>query len=131
MTYEQLRERLRSAGLKRRGASAAEIEEAELSLGVRFPDQYRRFLAEFGWGGVAHGELYGLGPDVPPHLDLVRATISERSEMAPAIPGHLLPVMNNGGGDHYCLDTSVVGEAPVVFWSHEEPADQEPWVEGE
>lgn len=64
---------------------------------------YRRFLLELGWGGAGHLELFGLGNDVPRHLDCIERTLSERTEMHPRIPHDLLPIMNNGGGDHYCL----------------------------
>ena len=35
--------------------------------------------------------------------------------------------MNDGFGNHYCLDVSRMenGVCPVVFWDHEEPDDQE------
>ena len=38
------------------------------------------------------------------------------------MPEYLVPVMNDGAGNHYCLDdTSRLdgGECPVVFWDHE------------
>jgi hypothetical protein len=42
---------------------------------------------------------------------------------------HLIPVMNDGSGNLYCLDTSVADEPPIVFWDHEAGSDQTPEIE--
>jgi len=108
------------------GVSDDEIAVAERLLGRPILGSYREFLRHFGWGGVQHLELFGLG--APPHLDLVRVTQSERTEMNPALPSHLIPVMNNGGGSLFCLDTTVANDPPIVFWDHEAGVDQVPEV---
>lgn len=99
------------------GATSAQVAAAESTLGLAFPDSYRRFLTEIGWAS----EVFGLGDDVPGHLELVRLTQDERTEFRPHIPPHLVPVHNDGGGNHYCLDTgrSTGSECPIVFWDHE------------
>ncbi len=128
MNFEELLLRLTSGKRQCFGAGAtdSDVELAEIALGVPIHGSYRRFVARFGWGGVEHLELYGLGEDVPPHLDLVRVTESERTEMYPPLPRHLLPVMNDGAGNLYCVDTmSPPGSEPrVVLWSHECGAGQ-------
>ena len=108
------------------GATPSEIDAAEKGLDLRIEGGYRQFLQRFGWGGAGHFELYGLGRDVPFHLDLVRLTQSERQEMRPRLALHLLPLMNDGGGNLYCMDTRISGEPPVVFWDHEMGPDQKP-----
>lgn len=127
-----LRERLRKFVTHQfgRGASPAEIAAGEQALGLTFPESYRAFLSEFGWGGVEDIEVFGLGLDVPTFLDLVRVTHVERLEAEPQLPQHLLPILNDGYGNHYCLDTSIRNdnESPVVFWDHEAGPDQEPEV---
>lgn len=111
-----------------RGASDVEICHAEALLALRIPEDYRWFLTEFGWGGAGSWELFGLGVDVPSFLDLVKITQSERSDMRPRLQRHLLPIMNDGGGNLYCLDTSM--DAPsVVFWDHTQNEDQTPEIE--
>ena len=40
-----------------------------------------------------------------------------------------LPVMNDGGGNLFCIDTSVAGEPIVVFWDHTAGGDQVAEVE--
>lgn len=112
------------------GASKKTIDECEAELGVRVRGGYRLFLERFGWGGVADFEIYGVGAGVPPYLDVVAATRRERADAHPNIPRHLVPIMNNGGGDHACLDTNAnPDEPPIVWWRHEDGEDQVPQVE--
>jgi cell wall assembly regulator SMI1 len=112
------------------GATDQEIANAERALGVRFPESYKAFLSRFGWAEIYYDTLYGLGPSVPPGYGLVKNALCERSEAEPLIPQHLVPVMNDGAGNNYCLDTSQLssGECPVVFWDHEheDGSDQSP-----
>ena len=104
-----------------RGATCEQIEEAQRALGIRFPGSYIAFLRECGWADGPDLGFYGLGSDVPPYCDLVRITRDERDQSQPEVPEHLLPVLHDGAGNHYCLDTSRMqgGECPVVFWDHE------------
>jgi cell wall assembly regulator SMI1 len=104
-----------------RGATDGEIASAESSLGVRFPESYKAFLATFGWARIHHDALYGVGPDVPSEYGLVTNVLSERNEAQPLIPHPLVAIMNDGAGNNYCLDTAKLrdGECPVVFWDHE------------
>lgn len=133
MSYEEVSLRFRAAtkGQHGQGASPAEIRHAEHRLGTTLPRGYKSFVAEFGWGTFAQWELYGLGADVPPQLDLVRVTLEERTEFHPLNPPQLIPILNDGGGNLHCLDTSrlVSGECPVVVWDHELQADQIPLEE--
>jgi hypothetical protein len=127
MTFDALAEMLESNPSKSfgRGASETEINTASAQLGVDLAGGYRLFLRRFGWGGVGSIELFGLGADVPPYLNLTAMTTSERKDMSPALPVHLIPLMNDGGGNLYCLDSRVGGEPPVVFWDHTAGEQQE------
>jgi hypothetical protein len=112
------------------GAREAEITEAEHALSIAIRGSYREFLRIFGWGGRNAFEMYGLGEDVPPYLSLVGITRSERTEMEPPLPPYLLPLMNDGGGNLYCLDTRIaIVEPPVVLWLHDESVDQVPAIQ--
>ena len=104
-----------------RGASDREISDAEHALGVRFPEGYKLFLSRFGWAEIGPDVFYGLGTDAPAGLTVVKNAFSERYEARPHIPHHLVPIMNDGAGNNYCLDTSCFrgNECPVVFWDHE------------
>ena len=124
----RMRFRARSDVALGKGASQGDLQEVERLLGLRLAGGYVFFLREFGWASIGSFEVYGTGPDVPRHLDIVRMTLSERAEARPCLPMRLLPISNDGFGNHYCLD---VGEArqtepSVVFWKHEESAIQSP-----
>lgn len=128
MRFYDVAERLKSFRTRQfgKGVTQAEVRRAEGALGVSFPADYTEFLRQFGWGGVDYLDIYGLGDDVPMYLDVVHMTKSERTEMEPPIPDHLVPIMNDGAGNHYCLDTrrSHEGTCPVVFWDHDSDANQ-------
>ena len=129
-TYKEVAKQIPGLGDREGGSGATEdeIRRAEAALGVKIAGGFRAFLRQRGWGSVADMDFYGLGADVPMHLDLVGMTQSERTEMYPPIPPHLLPFRNDGGGNHYCLDTSANEiEPPIVFWDHELGPDQEPY----
>jgi cell wall assembly regulator SMI1 len=106
------------------GASSREIDDAEAALSVRFPAELREYLTRVGW--IAHGMgYYGLGADVPDkkRFGLVENTRWEREEAGPPMQRHLVPILNNGGGDHWCVDTR---SGNVVEWLHEFDEDQMP-----
>jgi cell wall assembly regulator SMI1 len=130
MLSSELIRRLRSlnGAVFGQGASPQEIAQAEQELGAEFPESYRAFLLRFGWGGVEHLELYGLGQDVPDYMNLIKVTLSERTEMKPRLPHRLVPIMNDGAGNHYCLDVeySQQGECPMVYWDHNLSVSQDP-----
>ncbi|NOT01739.1 MAG: SMI1/KNR4 family protein [Phycisphaerales bacterium] len=110
------------------GAPLQHIRQAEKTLSNRFSESYRRFLSTLGWVDGPTLMLAGLGHDTPAHLDLIRTVQSERTLFEPQIPAHLLPIMNDGAGNNYCLDcrSFVNGECQVVFWNHELLVDQTP-----
>ena len=113
-----------------KGATEADVQEAQQGLGLLIQGDYRKFLLDFGWGGVGHFELYGLGADVPSFLNLLTITHSERTEMSPPLRRTLIPIMNDGGGNLYCLDSTSAGPR-VVFWDHEAGDAQVPAAESE
>lgn len=126
-TFSELKARLLRHAEREfgQGASEAEIAQAESALNLPIRGDYREFLRTFGWGGVGSHELYGLGQDVPEHLNLIAITQSERTEMLPRLNAHLLPIMNDGAGNLYCIDAAA-DCAPIVFWDHTLTADQIP-----
>ena len=123
MSISKMHEIIRSLGSGNygRGAGPQEILDAERKMGVVFPRSYKDFLSAFGWARVSFDMLYGLGADVPAPYDLVKNVFCERCDAHPHIPHHLVPIMNDGAGNHYCLDISRFhdAECPVVFWDHE------------
>lgn len=128
MTFDALAEQLERNPDSSRGQGVADeqIDAASTELSVTLTGGYRLFLRRFGWVVLGSTEIFGLGGDVPSYLSLTAMTRSERQEAHPALPTHLVPLMNDGGGNLYCLDVRVPGEPPVVFWDHEAGTEQEP-----
>lgn len=126
--FKRVTERIDAVANKEHGSGATEdqLRATEDSLRLVIPSSYKEFLRRYGWAESSTEHVYGVGGDVPIHLDLVRNTHTERSEAHPLLPPFLLPVMNDGAGNHYCLDTRAPSdqEAPVVLWNHELGADQ-------
>lgn len=96
------------------GADDSAVEEAERRLCVRFPESLRSYVRKLGWVEAGSLEFYGLGAGVPRHLDIVRLCESEWSDGG--LPRTLIPVLNDGGGNLYCVDTN--GAGAVVYWDH-------------
>ena len=107
------------------GASDADIARAESQLGVEIRGGYREFLRRFGWMYIAEDEelepfiVCGLGG--AEEADVVRFTMTERTEMSPALPTTLIAVHDTHAGDRFCLDTSTNsgGEPSVVLFTHD------------
>ena len=121
MGYEELRDVLRARPELEAGTPPPpeEVEVAERRLGC-LPDDYRAFLADFGWLSLGPHEVFGLGVGIPPYLHVVRVNESEWTEGR--LPRNLVAVMNDGAGNLTCIDcTAVSNGAPVVvvLWDHE------------
>jgi hypothetical protein len=94
------------------------VDRAEQVLGVRFPPSYRRFLLEYGAGGVGSEEIYGIVNDDfddprPPQA----VGLTQRLRREGQISDDLVVTYNLGQGSYYALDTANAGpdgEAPVV-----------------
>ncbi len=102
------------------------IAEIEQTLGVQLPEDYGCFLRKFGsvcWPDYIYGTAGGKFAS-----SVVALSTWERTEAYPAIPHHLIPIYNDGWGNHDCLDTAQtkLGRCPVVFWNHELDEDQTP-----
>ncbi|MDP1819498.1 MAG: SMI1/KNR4 family protein [Acidimicrobiales bacterium] len=110
------------------GCTPSELDAVRGAFGV-LPVDYVAYLGDFGWFTVSSHEVIGFGAGVPAHLDVIRVVTWERELAHPPMSAWLLPLENNGGGDHYCLDLAAQG-SPVVFWSHDDPLgpDQVPAV---
>ena len=95
------------------------VGKAEAALGLKFPPTYRRFLREFGCGGVASEEFYGIVDDnfeTGPVPDGIWLTLRNRREFG--LPHNFILVNDLGEGSRYAIDTSRVGddgENPVVI----------------
>ena len=57
------------------GVSVEEVIEAEDKLGIRFHEEYRNYLLEYGVASFGSHEFLGLGGDS--YLDVVQETLQE------------------------------------------------------
>ncbi len=112
------------------GATAEEIADCERELSVRFVGSFAQYLRRYGWLTVGSSELFGLGTNLVSRRCLKDVTLSERAEMRPPLPPHLVTFYNDGFGNQHCLDTSEVvdNEHRIVFWNHEAGTGQVPEV---
>ena len=93
------------------------IDLVQERLSVKFPGTYRRFLLEYGAGGVGSFEIYGVinedfeNSGIP---DMVWLTLRERKEWS--LPEFFIPVYDLGNGESFYLDlrTFEGDEAKVV-----------------
>jgi len=115
-------------GLYGTGVSEEEIRFCETELDVRFPDSFRAFLVEYGWGYFGNLELIaGLGSDIPAEwqngANLLHVVTDERNGHL-RFPNYVIPFSQNGAGDWYALDCYQKDseEVPVIFLSHEQSA---------
>lgn len=59
------------------GVEASDIVNAEKRLGIRFDEEYRNYLMQYGVVSFGSHELLGLGGDS--YLDVVEETLRERT----------------------------------------------------
>lgn len=83
------------------------VNLAQERLSVKFPETYRRFLLEYGAGGIGSFEIYGIIQEDFEnhdylHLDVVWHAHKERT--ASNLPNYLLPIFDLGDGELFCLD---------------------------
>lgn len=106
-----------------RGATESDIGQMLKIIRVRLPNDYRRFLLECGWAQIGPNTIYGLGPDVSNAESVHENSVTEGVFASPPMPSRLVPLMNDGSGNHYCLDTERIkgDHCPIVFWDHEDP----------
>jgi len=122
--YEKAKELLPELFIKTHGISyfvgprpLTLINLAQTRLSVKFPETYRRFLLEFGAGGIGGVEFFGVVMDDfenSGYPDVIWLTLKGRNEWN--LPEFLLPVYDLGDGELFCLDLRVPEghEAKVV-----------------
>lgn len=60
-----------------KGCSVEQVIAAEKQLGLQFPDEYRRYVLEYG--AISFGSHEFTGLNVEEHIDVVQVTLLERS----------------------------------------------------
>ena len=75
------------------GCSEGDIQRAEKLLGLRFPNEYREYMLEFGSTTFKGVELTGL--NITGHLNVIDATLQER-KFNPDFPKNIFIIENLG-----------------------------------
>jgi len=97
------------------------INKAEKILNLKFPQDYRMFLSDYGAGSFGSTEIYGVykedleKPGVP---GVVWYTLSDRKEVA--MPDYLLMIYEVGDGELFVLNYDKLnenGEPKVTAYS--------------
>ena len=107
------------------GVSRDVIARAESEIGA-FPQDYRRFLAEFGCMTIGAREIFGLSNEIAHYMDVVKMTLIERQDST-GFSARGIVIMNDGGGNLHYLDGSTQGRvgSPVRVFHHDDPGDVE------
>ena len=115
--------RLLASGICRpgRGAAEANIEAAQLELGVKFPRRYKDFLRTFGVLKIHDFTVYGLPPAARRRAgsSTVFQTKHRRAWPLTRLPNHYVVLWDECHQDCECLDTSRMdrNECPIVHVS--------------
>lgn len=93
------------------------IEQAEVFLGVTFPESYKCFLETLGCGDIYGQEFYGIikadfiNSGIP---DAIWLTSKMREDSG--LPNYLVVVYFGGDGDYYAIDCRNPNNAPIICW---------------
>jgi hypothetical protein len=107
------------------GVDESTIDAAEQALSISFPLEPRDYLMRFGHLELGHFEMHGLGADVPPYLNLLNVTLSEREAPGSPLPVQLVPLLNDGGGNLYCICADEPAKGKIYYWDHAGGPNQE------
>lgn len=124
---DRILKKYEAAGSFSGGASREAIRDAQKRLGIRFPEDYRHFLATCGAGNFGECEIYGiLSEDIPSIPNGIWATQYLRQRYS--MPMAYIAVAFDGAGGYFCIDTEGSGKGglcPVVLWVMEQDEGQE------
>lgn len=109
-----------------RGATDDELRYFAKISGRKLPASYTTFLKEVGFADLGSDTIYGLGPDATKATSVLENMVTESTMANPPMLSYLIPLMNDGAGNHYCLDTRRIkaGDCPVVLWVHDDPLQE-------
>ena len=97
-----------------------QIHAFEEKYNLILPDDYKVFLKRTNGIDLMGTQVYGIY-DEPIHMSLGRAFNIEHFEVENEMPGYLIPFSPDGGGNHYCFDSTRCNSesCKVVFWQHD------------
>ncbi len=101
------------------GVTEDKISAFELKYSLVLPNDYKTFLKRANGLVLIGTTVYGVY-DESVYMSLGRAFNIEHCEVDNEMPIYLIPFSPDGGGNHYCFDsTRCDGEScKIVFWQH-------------
>ncbi len=98
---------------------ADELTKLEVLLGQTLPEAFKRFVREYGGGGIVGAEISGIegnDAEIIAGGTVFGDTLECRKDFG--LPEHLAVIYFHGGEICWCLDTSSIseGDCPVVSY---------------
>lgn len=108
--YRQTKPKLFQLSFSDEAASDAQLKEVENRVGLKLPQDYRNFLAEFGGGDYGLTNIFSANPEGEFYLPL------KREELVGYLPPDLLAFSDDGAGGFYVLKINEQQAEPSVFY---------------
>ncbi|HEY4062390.1 MAG TPA: SMI1/KNR4 family protein [Puia sp.] len=101
------------------GVTDDKISVFERKYSLTLPSDYKFFLKRTNGLDLMGTTVYGIYEESS-FMSLARAFNIEHYEVDNGMPIYLIPFSPDGGGNHYCFDSTKCDEesCQVVFWQH-------------
>lgn len=124
--------------------SASELADVEELIGTTLPDTYRAFLLCYGASAFRRLVQFRSIVPLPPHIsrngtDYIDALYGMEPEtynlkksiriFKGRMPGSVIPIGSNGGGNQICLGVSGEERGKVFYWDRHNEFDEEEYLE--
>ncbi|MBS1947145.1 MAG: SMI1/KNR4 family protein [Bacteroidetes bacterium] len=108
------------------GATEEKIRDFEGKYSLKLPNDYQTFLKRTNGLKLMGTVVYGIY-DESVYMSLGRAFSVEHYEVENEMPKNLIPFSPDGGGNHYCFDSTRCDEksCKVVFWQYNRSYSEE------
>lgn len=95
-----------------------DIEIFKNKTKLELPNDYIEFLKFTNGLQLYTNTIYGINN---PKLDLYEAFEYEQADSGNPMYEYLIPFASDGGGNHYCFDTTKIDleSSVIVFWQHD------------
>lgn len=96
------------------------IAKFERTFNLTLPNDYKAFLEKHNGLNLMGTSIYGIVEKRDPN-SLEGSYLFEHFEVNNPMPRNLVPFSPDGGGSHYCFNSSTCNDtsSEVVFWQHD------------
>ena len=108
------------------GITEDKIMAFEEKYSLTLPNDYKALLKRTNGLSLMGTVVYGIY-DESVYMSLGRAFTIEHSEVENEMPAYLIPFSPDGGGNHYCFDSTRCEEksCKVIFWQYDRSYSEE------